>query len=351
MSVWSSADGGATTRPPDEKVVQDMLYRIRRCNSTPEYVRSSLLDFVVDGKALGRVTPKVAELLCSSGPERVFRLARGNDSHNGDWNGYGDYLTLTEAAGPTVESRTDAVMSVMESLRSRGVITGWRDELFPVSTSFYDKPALLVERAAAPYLGALEYGIHINGLVEQDRYDERGEVKMWMARRSATKSKYPGMLDHIVAGGQPAGLSLMDNVIKECEEEAGVPMSLAKEKIRSAGAISYETFVRRRSNGGDTGLGEDSAKIDGVVSRVILFCYDLRLPSNFIPQPMDGEVESFFTWSMDEVKTSICQDFPDPLKPNCYPVIIDYLLRMGQVSPETPGYLDVLRELRNGDCQ
>eukprot|EP00984_Skeletonema_dohrnii_P003890 scaffold1339_cov129-Skeletonema_dohrnii-CCMP3373.AAC.1 len=30
---------------------------------------------------------------------------------------------------------------------------------------------------------------------------------MWMARRSKTKSKFPSMLDHIVAGGQPAGLS------------------------------------------------------------------------------------------------------------------------------------------------
>lgn len=36
------------------------------------------------------------------------------------------------------------------------------------------------------------------------------------------------MYDHIVAGGQPYGISPIDNVIKECEEEASIPIELAK---------------------------------------------------------------------------------------------------------------------------
>jgi hypothetical protein len=119
-------------------------------------------------------------------------------------------LTLSESAGSTVESRTDSVMSVMTNLKSQGIISGWRDELYPVSTGFYDDPIFFVERASAPFLGIIQYGVHINGIVKSDD----GTEKMWIARRSPTKSTYPGMTDQIVAGGQPARLGLMENVLK-----------------------------------------------------------------------------------------------------------------------------------------
>lgn len=31
---------------------------------------------------------------------------------------------------------------------------------------------------------------------------ENGEKHLWVAKRSATKQTFPGMLDHLVAGGQ-----------------------------------------------------------------------------------------------------------------------------------------------------
>jgi isopentenyldiphosphate isomerase len=66
---------------------------------------------------------------------------------------------------------------------------------------------------------------------------------MWMARRSATKSKWPGMMDHIAAGGQPIGLSLTENVVKECLEEAGIEESITRKGLRPAGAVTYENYV------------------------------------------------------------------------------------------------------------
>lgn len=241
-------------------------------------------------------------------------------------------MTLSSAAGSSLESRTQAVARVMQKLRDEGVVNGWRDELYPVADTFYGEPVFLMERAAVSLLGVLEYGVHINGLVKESP----GKApKMWIARRSKTKSKFPGMLDHLVAGGQPAGLGLMDNVIKECEEEAGIPEELVRAGIQATGAISYE------------GWDPKSSKI----SRVVLFNYDLYLPSDFVPKAVDGEVEEFFLWSIDQTKESMALNFPDPIKPNCYVVIIDYLLRLGFISPETPGYLDVLRELRSGDCR
>lgn len=239
------------------------------------------------------------------------------------------YLSLSEAAGDTCKSRTNAVQRVMQELRSRGLVVGWRDELYPISHGFYRDPVFHMERAATPLLGTIDYGVHINGLVF-----EGNEPLMWMARRAPTKSKHPNMLDHIVAGGQPVGISLMDNVVKECTEEAGIPEDLTRAGICPAGAISYRTYVPSKD----------------AVSRAVLFCYDLLLPSDFQPVPTDGEVEEFFLWDMDQVKASLARDYPDPIKPNCYPVIIDCLIRRGFVSPEAPGYLDVIRELRSGDC-
>lgn len=142
------------------------------------------------------------------------------------------------------------------------------------------------------------------------------------------------MLDHIVAGGQPVGMGLLDNCVKECEEEAGIPEEITRAGIQAAGAISYRSYVASKD----------------VVTRAVLFCYDLELPQSFQPVPTDGEVQEFSLWTMDEVKASMAPNFHDPIKPNCYPVKIDCLLRLGHISPEAPGYLDVLRELRSGHC-
>jgi isopentenyldiphosphate isomerase len=333
-----------STVPPsiasEEDVIQDMLYRIRQCNNMPDEIRASLLTFQVDGVHLGKVQPKMADLLCSvespNGKGPVFELIQPTSDSN--------ILTLSsKAAGTTVESRTEAIAHVTDKLRQQGVITGWRDELFPVSDNFYSPPLFLMERAAVNCLGILEYGVHINGLVKADATTNSRDSTvvldapplMWMARRSQTKSKFPGMLDHIVAGGQPAGLSLMENVIKECQEEAGIPEELACPNIRPTGVISYEAYEPKREK----------------ISRVVLFNYDLYLPKDFVPKPVDGEVEEFILWNINQLKESMAPDYPDPIKPNCYVVIIEYLLREGYISPETPGYLDIVRELRSGDCR
>jgi 8-oxo-dGTP pyrophosphatase MutT (NUDIX family) len=64
---------------------------------------------------------------------------------------------------------------------------------------------------------------------------------------------------------QPEGLSCKENLIKECDEEAGIPAVLAHEAV-PASAVSYE-------------------EIDGeTMKRNVLFCYDLELPPDFQPQ-------------------------------------------------------------------
>ena len=54
------------------------------------------------------------------------------------------------------------------------------------------------------------------------------------------------------------------------------------------------------------------------MSRVVLFCFDLTLPEDFVPTAEDGEVESFFTWGLGEIGRSMDPGCRDPIKPNCY---------------------------------
>lgn len=300
------------------QLMKDVLYRVRAVNYMPDDIRASLMEFQVDGQSLGKVRPSIAEQLCQAGDDIFVHAIDSKDR---------SVLTLGPKAGADCAARTAAVAVVTKQLRDNGVVTGWRDELYPIATCFYADPVFHMERAAVPLLGALEYGVHVNGV--------QADGRMWMARRSSTKSKFPSMLDHIVAGGQPSGISLMENVVKECKEEAGIPDELARAGIVPVGAISYETYSAAK----DT------------ISRAVLFNYDLTLPDDFVPTPVDGEVEEFFLWTVDEILESMAENFHDPIKPNCYSVIIDYLLRKGILSPDVPGYLDVVRELRSGDCR
>ena len=334
-----------------------MLYRVRQINYMPNDIKSILFNFIVDNQIVGKIHPTTAQMLCdrkNSNGQTVFVMKKSGDGRSKE------YLTLSSEIDNTFDSRTQAVGEIMTSLKEDGLVKGWRDELFPVGTSFYSPPLFLIERATVPLFGILEYGVHINGLVKRQQQQEDGEseLKMWIGRRSAEKSKFPGMLDHIVAGGQPAGLSLLENVIKECYEEAGIPKELTLKGLRPAGAISYETYSEGTNGGNGNGGGSSNAADDmtngiskfGKISRVVLFNFDLYLPADFIPTPTDGEVQEFQLWSIDQIKQSMTPTCLDPIKPNCYVVIIDFLLRHGYLNPDVPGYLDILRELRSGDC-
>lgn len=302
----------------------------------PNDVLASLWTWEVNGTVLGKLTPTMVQRLVDADDDDTVLVANPNTQ------------TLTfnnQSVAATCEARTAALEKILQRLRDAGAVHGWRNERYPIAARFGQEPVVLVERAAVPFLGALEYGVHINGLVTTstqknnkhggDGNNDATTTLMWMARRSPTKSKYPGMLDHIVAGGQPAGLSLWENCLKECQEEAGIPVHLATQGLVPVGAISYQNYCGKS----DT------------LTRAVMFNYDLHLPADFTPTAVDGEVESFFKWTVSDLLASMPPDYPDPLKPNCYLPVIDWLLRTGHVSPDTPGYLDVLRELRSGDCQ
>ncbi|KAF7065194.1 hypothetical protein CFC21_071337, partial [Triticum aestivum] len=106
----------------------------------------------------------------------------------------------------------------------------------------------------------------------------------------------------------PYGISCKENVIKECEEEAGIPRSMST-NATSVGAVSYMDINGFR------------------YKRDVLFCYDLRLPLDFVPNNEDGEVDSFRLIPVPHAANIIRRT--DFFKSNCNLVIIDFLFRHG----------------------
>jgi hypothetical protein len=277
-----------------------LLDRIRDCQ---RWDRSRYRPFRIAGQTVGWVTGDFAGRLVDF-PE-VFTVAAESvdlDPRLADF-----------------ESRTRAVGAVLERLRAEGLIKGWRDEAYAVGTSFADA-MMAMERAAVPLFGVRAYGIHVNGYVGSG-----DTLKLWVARRAKNKQTAPGKLDHLIAGGQPAGLSLTENLLKESAEEASLPRDLAL-TARPAGFVSYITER-------EEGLRND-----------ICFVYDIALPESFTPRNTDGEIEAFQLWPIAEVRERMAatEDF----KFNVALVNIDFLVRRGYLAPEDPDYIEIVEGLR-----
>lgn len=218
------------------------------------------------------------------------------------------------------EEITNEMAKVCEDLHAKGLIENWRDEAYGVTERFGDTALFEIERAASSFFGVRAYGVHLNGYVR----DEKG-LKLWVGQRAQDRAICPGMLDNMVAGGQPADLTLGENLIKECGEEADISASLANQAI-SVGSISYVMES-------DKGLKPDT-----------MFCYDLEVPADFIPVNTDGETERFFLWPVEEVAKIINEG--GNFKFNCNLVIIDFLIRHGVLNPdETPDYAELVKGL------
>lgn len=181
----------------------------------------------------------------------------------------------------------------------------WRNEAFDVRARA-DGPVLSqIDRGALPIYGIEARGVHVNGLVDTPR-----GAMLWIGRRSPHKSLDPNKLDHLVAGGVPAGLSPEQTLVKEAAEEASVPEDLA----RQARQVCVVRYAMERSEG---------------LRRDVLFCYDLLLPESFQPRPNDDEVASFELWPLDRVANTVAAG--DDFKFNVNLVLIDLLIRRGVI--------------------
>jgi hypothetical protein len=216
-------------------------------------------------------------------------------------------------------SRSAALAEASEALSEQEIVPRLRGEFYSVAPSFMAAPLAQIDRAVVQSFGLRAYGVHVNGFVRRPN----GAIDMWIGRRAPTQILCPNMLDNMIAGGQPIGLTPFDNVVKEAREEADVPEALAR-KAKPVASVRYTMEV-------EDGLRQDT-----------MFCYDLELPADFTPKNTDGEVAEFMLLPAEEVKAIVRDTFD--FKFNCNLVIMDFLIRHKLL---TDGEADIAL-LRNG---
>ncbi|HTH16292.1 MAG TPA: DUF4743 domain-containing protein [Magnetospirillum sp.] len=224
----------------------------------------------------------------------------------------------------TPEQRSEALDWVCERLRAEHGTPALRGERYAVARRWGEAPLMTIDRGVVSLFGVRAYGVHVNGVVR----DGAG-MRLWIAKRAVDRAVAPGQLDNMIAGGQPADLGLMENLVKEAAEEADIPEAVARTAC-PVGVISY-------CQEDAWGLKPDT-----------MFCYDLDVPVGFEPRNTDGEIESFRQMELGEVAERVrdTQDF----KFNVNLVLIDFLVRHGRLCPDSePAYVELVRGLRR-DC-
>ena len=276
------------------------LRHIESCNRwSPEDYRP----FFVAAQAVGLVRHDVAR-----------RLLGWRDLVHGDESGLALLPEREDFAG-----RSRALAQLVYRMVEAQLVPRRRGEEFPVVTRFSDPPLAAIDRGALVALGVGAYGVHVNGVVRLP-----SGLALWIGRRARDKEVAPGQLDNLVAGGQPIGLSPLENVVKEAHEEAGIAPDLAC-RARPCGALSYTMALP-----------------DGV-RRDTLFVYDLELAEDFVPRNQDGEFEAFRRLPIEQVAQRVRDT--DDFKFNVNLVIIDFLIRHGMLTPDDPDYLEIVHGL------
>jgi 8-oxo-dGTP pyrophosphatase MutT (NUDIX family) len=279
-----------------------LLERIRECNA---HDLSDFLPFDVAGQQVGWVKRDFVAYLGAF--TEVFSIS--------------DRRISLAPSLTDFETRSAALGRVARRLAQDGVVTGWRDELYPVCAAF-DAPALFaIERAASVRFGLRSFGVHLMGYVRSGGPGGSGgsgeDMDLWVARRSADKATGPGMKDAFVGGGIAHGADPRQVMIKEAWEEAGVPAALAER----AEAVGEVRFAYQSDQGIDFGLD---------------YQYELELPAEFEPVNQDGEVAAFYRWPAGEVLAQIETSSDYFYDANL--AFIAFFLRHGLVTPADPDY-------------
>ena len=278
---------------------------------------SSYVGFMINSHCVGQVHREMLPLLLSH-QEKLFDLQKTND----DARSRERLHLLPTPTDDDHQGLTAALDKATQLLIDNKIISRRHTDEYPVSTvEGTGKPTRLchINRNASPYFGITSVGVHLLC------WKKNPTLGLWMAQRSSTKSHFPLLWDPTVAGGQPANLSLFDNMVKESHEEAGIHRDmLSKEDCHSVSCLSQMT-----------------SKPNGTcMKQSLYYCWELQVDANFVPVANDNEVSKFELWDsqtlLEEVK------FGNRLRPAMRLVVTDFLIRHGIITPDNePDYAKI----------
>jgi 8-oxo-dGTP pyrophosphatase MutT (NUDIX family) len=272
-----------------------LLRHIRRCN---EYRPERFLPLLHRGSRIGLVRRDHAAAL--SRFPKVFTVA--------------DDVVRLVAPGDFAELSA-TIDGVVERLVADGLVPKWRNEFFAVAARWGAPPLFKLDRGAVAFFGVRAYGVHLNGYVR----DGHG-IKLWIGRRAPDKRVAPDKLDNIVAGGIGNGHGIYATLVKEADEEGGIPPELIQRAVPT-GAVSYKMET-------ELGIRDD-----------VLYVYDLELPAEFVPRNGDGEIVEFALTPAEAVIERVRTT--DDFKFNVNLVILDFAMRHGLIPVDDPEYTEI----------
>ncbi|KAF9224860.1 hypothetical protein BS17DRAFT_779167 [Gyrodon lividus] len=312
--------------------------------ASPDYLVPWTLSQSPDSPVIGLLKQEIIELLRKETEGSFIIPEQGAEPRS-------RYRVSFHPSINTPAKRTDVMKKLCERWRDGGTIyqdiigpKKWRNEMYPVYRNPfgvhlpYDPDvkrgpdtgnyAFEMERSACALFGVATYGIHMT--IYHDNPDG-SNVRIWVPTRSRMKQTWPGYLDNSVAGGIPSGMLIFESLVKESMEEASIEEDIVRAHAKCAGSISYYFQTAK-----------------GWLQPEVEYVYDLRVPPDvdptpFQPKPLDGEVESFDLLPLDVVIVKMKQGL---FKANCALVLIDFLIRRGDLTPDNePDFMEIVTRL------
>lgn len=230
-----------------------------------------------------RLDPALFELEINGAQTRIRIRAADRRANPANVPGTSAAVPGTSAAA-SFDARLQAWA---RQLKQAGLLPGWRGEPISIFGARPDAPLFSIERALLRPLGMLLRTVQVNVFT-----CERGELRLWSARRSAHKAVDPGLFDSLVAGGIGQHETPMEALFREAAEEAGLPASLSRRAMPSG--IMDSTSVCQ----------DDRAP---VLHRERMHVFDLQVPVHFVPTHPDQETESAALLDQDTLLAQIRQ--------------------------------------------
>ena len=204
------------------------------------------------------------------------------------------HVGRASSSRPVLTRRLSGMADVM---REAGCLRAWRNETLDVIGE--GRKLAVIERAAVRPLGLLTHAVHLNAWTPDGR--------LWLAKRSLTKSTDPGMWDTLVGGLASSGENLEESLLRESNEEAGLlPTDMGSR-------TPLHTILRMHKQ-----VPEGFQVEDILVSECVL-------PESVTPHNLDGEVSEIRAVQLAELWEMINSDI---ITLEAELVIIDSLLRL-----------------------
>ncbi|KAK5990529.1 hypothetical protein PT974_08798 [Cladobotryum mycophilum] len=195
---------------------------------------------------------------------------------------------------------------------------------------------LVIASPARGIFGIVTTGVHMNMFTVKS-----GKIHVWVSKRSQNVT-YAGKLDQVVAGAMDPDDN-MDPLVtlqREAMEEAGLTVDVSTGLVTRNGIYVGRVTPEPKISFYDQ-KDHIAGSEEGHVEPGIRYTFDLQVNPGFIPFPEEPDsIDRFMLKPIEEVKSDLKNA---EWKPNCGLVMLDFLLRKGEIQQCDDEHFGMLR--------